>query len=464
MIIQVIFVGKRGMKKGWPHANFDIDKEIKTLKSQLEKLRKKLSTEIKFTGFDLVSTDKELIELSGKIRDADGLLVSYLTTELGSATPDLLFKIADFGVPIILYTQPFSTYWDGSGRFKREKRNVTVVASGNMDDLNEKIKIMNAIAKLKRTKILVFKNRWIPPSYVDRVKRIFGVEIKQIGHKRLEDAYNSVKIDEAEKLAKEVMKNAKKIIEPSKVDIIDAVRLYLAVKDILKEEKANAVTIDCLPGGVVPSDAIPATPCMANSLLNDQGIVAACEADLDTMLTMLIFRYLTDRPSYMSDPVIAADKKEIIFSHCTSPTKMNGFSMTPENYILRSHAESGDKVGLQVKMKVGQTVTIAELMSTARADILGSEAYQEVIASKKFCGYKMIAFESKIEDNLESERGCRTKIGVKTEAPQKFVNNFYGEHRVLAYGSHAKKLEIMSELLNIDLIPKTPNKEVFEAK
>jgi len=43
--------------------------------------------------------------------------------------------------------------------------------------------------------------------------------------------------------------------------------------------------------------------CLTFSKLNDMGYVGACEGDIDSTLTMLIFAYAFGVPGFISDPV-----------------------------------------------------------------------------------------------------------------------------------------------------------------
>jgi len=78
------------------------------------------------------------------------------------------------------------------------------------------------------------------------------------------------------------------IVEPKVPEIIQSAWLYLAIKNLMKEEKAQAIASSHCMG----------TPrgCLSFSKLNDLGLVGACEGDIDSTLTMLLFAYPVPRP------------------------------------------------------------------------------------------------------------------------------------------------------------------------
>jgi len=60
-------------------------------------------------------------------------------------------------------------------------------------------------------------------------------------------------------------------------------------------------------------------PCLGHFQLNNDGWVGACEADLQSTLTMLLMTYLVRRPGYISDPVIDTATNRVVYLHCCRP-------------------------------------------------------------------------------------------------------------------------------------------------
>lgn len=440
------------MKMGWPYPRFDMDQEVERLKSELGPLVKKIGINVTLYGWDVVSDMDGAKSLEKEINGADGLILIYLT----SGTGDLISTIVGFGLPTILYAQPYSGhYWTSARQLREAKKRVLVVASSDLKELVEKVRLLYIAARLRHAKFLAFGNfsrdesyqrtvqtvrpylpHPIDKSYLKSIKEKLGVEVKVFNYKRIDDAYASVSVGDAARLAEKVIDEAEGIVEPSRKDVIAAVRLYLALKKIIKEEGADAITIDCLPmlssrEGMTTVSFLSATPCLAFSMLNDEGMPAACEADLDSLLTMFIFRHLTGKPSFISDPVVDVGKNRVIHAHCTSPRRMRGFELKPEPFMLRNHSESHTSVSLQVKMREGQEITAAKLVGL-----------EKIIASK-----------GKITANPDVERACRTKVETKITDVKTFIKNFTGGlHRVIVYGDYLRELENLSKLLALDFI------------
>ena len=312
-----------------------------------------------------------------------------------------------------------------------------LLSSSDFGEVVQKIRVIQTLKKLQETKILLFDDR-----KGDNVKLIygadsvasftfgdmenkFGVKIERTDKQVILDAYNEVDDDDAEAVAASMLEKAEWVVEPSRDEIVKASKLYLAMKKTIQESHAQAITIDCL----AMLHALPTTPCLGFSLLNDEGIPAACEADLNSLVTMLVFRYLGDVPSFITDPVIDTARNTVIHAHCVSATKMDG--ATQERFIIRNHSESRTGVSLQVKMRIGQEVTVAKFTDLGRL----------VISTGEIVG------------NPDVDRGCRTKVEVSVEDAKALLRTFSGGlHRVLAYGNHVETITDLCRLMDIEVV------------
>ena len=124
--------------------------------------------------------------------------------------------------------------------------------------------------------------------------------------------------------------------------LIDEIKVsdpYLAIKKICQEERLDAMTIRCFD--IVKT--CNTTSCLALAKLNDEGIVAGCEGDMQTLMTMLLARKLCNEPAFMANPSILTDKTTM-FAHCTVPLSMC------YRTTMRTHFESGIGVAVQGDM------------------------------------------------------------------------------------------------------------------
>jgi hypothetical protein len=207
---------------------------------------------------------------------------------------------------------------------------------------------------------------------------------------------------------------------------------------MLEEENATVMTIDCLPGFY--SGELTAYPCVAWTRLLDDGYTGVCEADLQSTLMSLIMQYVTGgQPGFVSDPFFDTSENSITYAHCVAATRMNGPSGKSLPYIIRSHMEDNKGVSVQVKMPVGQILTTAQIMDVDR----------------------MVYHTSKVIDNSDSPRGCRTKPVCRLTDPETgkeldVERLLYGWttdwHRISWFGHHVKNMETASRLMGLKLV------------
>ena len=189
-------------------------------------------------------------------------------------------------------------------------------------------------------------------------------------------------------------------------DIRKAMRLYRAIKHVCEEENLNAISLSCF--NLI--DQTKTTGCLALSLLNDEGIIAGCEGDLQSLFTLMVIKALTGASGFMTNPsMIKESKNEVIFGHCTI-----GLHQT-ERYIIRNHFETLSGVAIQGLMPTGD-VTILRC---------GNESLDEFYLST-----------GNLIENTNYINMCRTQVRVKLNTPVKyFLKNPLGNHHILIHGN-----------------------------
>ena len=101
---------------------------------------------------------------------------------------------------------------------------------------------------------------------------MIGAELVSIDVPTVVAAHKTVTRAEAEAEAEQYwLSPAKKIVEPTREEIIKSAAMYLAIKKLMIDHGARAITIRCLGG--IPIDTL-GYPCLAFSKLNDLGLVA----------------------------------------------------------------------------------------------------------------------------------------------------------------------------------------------
>jgi L-fucose isomerase-like protein len=92
---------------------------------------------------------------------------------------------------------------------------------------------------------------------------------------------------------------------------LDAMKFFVAVKELIGQQELDAVTVGCYPH-------LMGRPCLAASLLADEGVPLACEGDANGAVGQLILTWLTGQPTHNTDWLEPREDGSVVFTHCGS--------------------------------------------------------------------------------------------------------------------------------------------------
>lgn len=258
-----------------------------------------------------------------------------------------------------------------------------------------------------------------------------GTQIRVIPMQRYADAYRATeKTADVQALARSYLANAKKRVEPSEADVLEAARIHIATQRILADEQADAIMIQCLQG--IQEKHIP-PPCMSFMSLRDEGVVAGCQNDLNSTLSMMLVQQLFDKPGFQQNASCNTEQNLYYGAHCTCPSKLSGPGGPAEPYILRNHAEAAVGCVPQVLWPKGQAVTMAHYVS-------GKEPQMMIYSGKVVRCYDM-----------PPAGGCRTNVEITINEVDD-ICDVKGMHQTIFYGSYAKQLRRFCQLYGITAV------------
>lgn len=261
----------------------------------------------------------------------------------------------------------------------------------------------------KRIGVIGTPSSWLVASNVDYLlaKRRWGIEYLDIPLQRIYDTFEQITDDEVGASCAAVASQALACREATPEDLIKAMRLYRAVKKVSIEEKLDALTLSCFK----MIEQLDTTGCLALSLLNDEGIVAGCEGDLQSVFTLLATKALTGKGAFMANPsMINSRNNELILSHCTIGLKQ------AERYVVRNHFETEKGIGIQGMLPTGD-VTIVKC---------GGECLDDYYLST-----------GTLTENTNYINMCRTQVRIRMNTPADyFLKNPLGNHHILVQGNY----------------------------
>jgi len=411
----------------WGHLFTEEDKkrEIENFKKFFEELRRTLPEDLTLEIHSFIDREDEIRFVESLSKDDPVLYVA-----LSFSTPGLDTLLANRN-PMIFFQKMYAGHTWIISRLRRN--NIILFMGSNLGDLARKIRVLYTFKKIKETKYILVTERKHIVEKAENLYRRFNFQPILIKPENFLEYFEMVPKSIAEKEAKAFVDKSVGVIEPSFNEIVDAYRFYLGMKKAIYDKDADGITIDCLS---LFGKTLPAYPCVGFSLLNSEGIPAACEGDSYSLLMMFIYKYLGDKPSFISDPVIDISKNTVVHAHCVAPIRFDGIKEYP--YIIRSHAEDDKSVSLEVKYDdAGSIITVANILDNC-----------------------MVVSRGRLIGNPEINRGCRTKIEISVDNAYEMLWKWHGGehvsafglHRVLAVGDWYNELKELSRLMGLKFV------------
>ncbi len=394
----------------------------------IEELKRSVGPEVRLLEPLVVQSAADLGGFPTLAAGADAILLYKAHLGLG----DCVLGVAEQDRPLIIF--------GGEGGVRHAldaleylyPRAVTWVAA-DYQDLAFRLRLLAARKKIENTRLLVLNadyqhwERWLcrVPGGAKAIKARFGIELDYVPSAEVIRRWRSIASERAEKVAQEWLAGAARTVEPTEEDLKVVARLYLAMKDLLEERGAQGLTM------AYGDDPLP-VPCLAYTTLRDEGVPAACEADIISLLAMVMVHHLLDKPSFMGNIFVDREGDALLLSHCVAPRRMAGYGLPPLSYFLRDQhwGKAPGSVSAFVELEPGREVTLLRLSGDLRSMLL---AKGEILDCRDLAGY------------------CRMTVGVKLAGSAKeFIQRTSGNHHLLVYGDHLAELRGLNELFGLE--------------
>lgn len=408
---------------GWPGTTYDLEGHQKNYLSKLRASAAKL-------GIDLDLVEKPIQDEAG---------MTALLNQVKAQKPHGLFTLLqhmncwgwadrlsrESGTPHIVFA-PIGVSFTGHVAEISRRPGTYVASTLDWSAAEAGLRMVVAKRMFEESRILWIHSNQRNETVMERL----GTKIRAIPRDTFNQEFDKQEAtEEVQDVASDMRRHAKRIVEPTREDCVNAARAYVTAKRLLTKEGANALSMDCL--GMVGAKLVPTPPCGAWTILQDEGITAGCEADLHGATSLMLTSYLLNRPGYMNDPVAETAKNLLIAAHCTSGTRLNGFDKPRAPHILRDHSESSLGVSMQVLWPKEQPVTLV-----------------------RFTGpNELILDTGTVVSNVDTPPagGCRTSIEIAMDDVED-ARDVLGFHQVVVLGNHRREVKAWCQLMGIRVI------------
>ena len=495
MRICAVFISKPKFEAGHPYVGFDNEKYKRSV---LERLRAKFE-DIDFVDEEVITKYSSglMQKIKGDAKDCDGLFIHTVGQYGDPRIVNAGVELIQLNVPTVLANYPYGgdpTFLKIYDRVRGKGYRILPISSPNFEDMEKAIDILRSISNMRGKNILAYtldekveidlrgfmefmepdmEKPWVKDmmeemmkpeaewsfteSYVDLVgtdqahswrrdealyqknlKEVFGIGLLRHSPDEILDSYRKVDPDEARRIAEQWKGGAKAITPDVREKAIEnAVKLYLASRELMERNGADAIAIDC--GTLFLTGKVPAVPCFTFSRLMDEGSTGICESDLDSGISALLVRYLFGLPSFLTNQSLDTVHNRATYMHCYAPTRMYGKDAGPLPYEIDTHGET-EAPGLGavplVHFPPGETLTTIKISLLKKKIAIRTGRIIGMVRDEKACS------------------ACRVKVLVETNA-KRILENYdwdtFGLHRVSFLGDHRDEIITAASLLGLEV-------------
>ena len=210
---------------------------------------------------------------------------------------------------------------------------------------------------------------------------------------------------------------------------LDHARLYKAYSDWIRENNVGALASRCWPDFFT---AFGTPVCTVLSMLNDDGVAAACEADIYGALSMWVGMRLSGSPVFFGDPVsLDEGVNTITYWHCGAAA------------CSLARKDTGAAVGVHPNRKIGPAMDF------------GCEAFEDAtvfrIGREPDGSFRFFLTEGTALDKPKQFTG--TSVVIKTDSPAReivedSVQDGFEPHFAVIRGRHGKTLAALASFLS----------------
>ncbi|MCX7886585.1 MAG: hypothetical protein N3B01_04910 [Verrucomicrobiae bacterium] len=428
---------------GWPGAAFD-PKALQALYTRtLSSGAEKLGVELQISHEPLTKLpemDTFLAECSQN--PPDGVIIVAMCKDTAWPMINHFIQKRPAKLPTVVFSAMGTSFLDGiQAAIAAAKGTRTYIASTpDIQWLAFGVRMLHTLWRMKTTRICVVQGKEPCDIVLDAV----GTTLHYVPFTRFSDEYKKVaETAEARAIANYYTRHAKKIVEPTRTDVVNAAKTYVVCRRLMETEGCDGIAVDCLPhvrGRTAPP------PCLAFSKLLDEGVVAACQADWPAALSLQLVWLLLERPGFMQNICVDTVHNKLVGAHCTSPVRLAGPDQPAVPFLLRSHAESGLGVAPQVLWPAGQPITITKFSDAT---------WWVPPKTPQTAATAILLGTGRVVQNIDNPPagGCRTSLVVEVDGLDDVRSLRFLHHQLFVLGNHKDRLRAYCELAGLEAKP-----------
>ncbi len=356
-----------------------------------------------------------------EVKKPSGDALAVILVLTGGVEREVLKTVAQLPSPSILLAHPAQNSLPASleilARIRRDGGSGRILfgdPSRIVPELQLELVLANAWKTLRFSRIGIIgePSEWLIASDVDPafLKGRLAVDLVTVDIEELMTRIRSATVSRKEVAA--FTRQAEEILGPKPDDIHEAVAVYHGLRTLVDEHRLAACSVRCFD---LVTD-LHTTGCYALSRLNDEGIPAGCEGDLQALFSLYIATLLSGKVGFMGNIAsIEPESRTIGLAHCMCPLSM------AMQYTVYTHFESNLGIGISGTFPEGAYTMFR----------LGGERLDHLFVR-----------EGQLEDTEFRQDLCRTQLRLRVDEPiDELLHAPLGNHHILLPGHYRAAIE-----------------------
>ena len=346
-----------------------------------------------------------------------------------------------------------------------------------IQDANHLLSLLKTRKVFQKTKILIVTDRDLPPipvrtcMDVNMLKDKFGIGSQFVSYrefaKEMDEVIGSKEWSgKAEARAEKLVQNAAET-HIEKQYVKRSVEFYYAVRNLMQKYGCNAFTVECFELCASRlAEKYKITPCLVHTLLKDEGVASACEADLNALLSMRLLMSSANKSSFMGNPISISEDRLFLY-HSVPGIKMAGYDKPDLPHALRHFVESGwgTKVMIDFTTLEEKTVTLARFnqfgtqIYLAKGEVVDCSGYREGDFSASLQRAKLSpVLQKALLQGLQMDSpnliGCILAAHIKVPNALECMRKLrkFGSHLSMVYGDYTREIRELADMMDLDVV------------
>jgi L-fucose isomerase-like protein len=307
------------------------------------------------------------------------------------------------------------------------------VVVDDYDELMWRLRALYAIKNFIGARIVALGGAWgkYSPEAPQVAREKYGINIIEVSYDAVTQHVQSARssreqVSTAQKWAEKYLSLPNTVLMTDKKYVVNAFLLYSIFKDLLREHDAQAFTIRGCMTTMLP--IAQTTPCLALSLLNDEGMLAFCESDFVAIPSGILLRHISGKPVFLHNSTFP-HKAMVTCAHCSAPRRMDGSGYEPAK--IMTHYESEFGAAPKVEIPVGRQVTFID---------------------PEYSTGRWLGFKGIVKGNPSYDI-CRSQQDVEIQGDwRKLLKEVRDSHWVMTYGDYLKEIGYASRKIGVEWV------------